>query len=171
MVSLPTAGSDWCNAGATTSLSHYAGWLQRTIQYLDPSFANEVTDHRDAVAEESRTAITEDEDNNCSSSPCGDNALCWNGDGSTFLCTCQSEFPHGNPYTGTCAKCQYDSHCAPGQQCQDQQCVGVEEEEQGHPVPADYVQVGGEHYYISSKPLSWSLAQYACMNKEGLASF
>ena len=171
MVSLPTAGSDWCNAGATTSLAHYAGWLQRTIQYLDPSFANEVTDHRDAVAEESRTAITEDEDNNCSSSPCGDNALCWNGDGSTFLCTCQSEFPHGNPYTGTCAKCQYDSHCAPGQQCQDLQCVGVEEEEQGHPVPADYLQVGGEHYYISTKPLSWSLAQYACMNKEGLASF
>ena len=40
-------------------------------------------------------------------------------------------------------------------------------EEGEHPVPPDYVQVGGQHFYISDKPLSWSLAQYSCMNKEG----
>ena len=169
VTSLPTGGSDWCNSGATTNLAHYAGWLQRTIQYLDPSFVTTVTDHADAV-EETRRLVTEDkdEDNNCSSSPCGDKALCWNGEGSSFLCTCQSEFPHGNPYTGSCAKCQYDSHCGPGQKCEEQQCVaGGAEGGESHPVPPDYMKVDGQFYYISDKPLSWSLAQYGCMNKEG----
>ena len=165
MASLPTAGSDWCNAGATTNLAHYAVWLQRTIQYLDPSISSKVTDHTDAVQKNTQS---EEEDNNCSSNPCGKNSLCWNGEGSSFLCTCESEFPHGNPYTQPgCGKCQYDTQCGSGEQCQEQQCVQSGEEEENHPVPPEYVLVGGENYYISDRPLSWSLAQYSCMNREG----
>ena len=84
VASLPTAGSDWCNAGASTSLAHYAGWLQRTIQYLQPSFASKVTDHLPETS-----PATEEEDNNCTPNPCGDHALCWNGEGRSFLCTCE----------------------------------------------------------------------------------
>ena len=90
VASLPTAGSDWCSAGASTSLAHYAGWLQRTIQYLHPTFASQVTDHQPAAALERETpAVTEAEDNNCTPNPCGDHALCWNGEGRSFLCTCE----------------------------------------------------------------------------------
>ena len=92
VASLPTAGSDWCSAGASTSLAHYAGWLQRTIQYLHPSFASKVTDHSPAAAQELETpTVTEEEqeDNNCTPNPCGDHALCWNGEGRSFLCTCE----------------------------------------------------------------------------------
>ena len=80
-------------------------------------------------------------------------------------CYLQADHPHGNPYSG-CVVCLYDNQCGPGQECQEERCV-VAGGEGEHPVPPDYVQVGGEHYYISDKPLSWSLAQYSCMNKEG----
>ena len=90
VASLPTGGSDWCNAGASTSLVHYAGWLQRTIQYLHPSFTSMVTDHLPLpAAVPAVPAAVEEEDNNCSPNPCGDHALCWNGEGRSFLCTCE----------------------------------------------------------------------------------
>jgi len=165
VTSLPTGGSDWCNSGATTNLAHYAGWLQRTIQYLDPSFVTTVTDHADAV-EETRRLVTEDkdEDNNCSSSPCGDKALCWNGEGSSFLCTCQSEFPHGNPYTGSCAKCQYDSHCGPGQKCEEQQCVAGGPEGASVSAVANVAFLSASHGMLTHAPCNWPLVVLGPMN-------
>lgn len=166
VASLPTGGSDWCSAGASTSLAHYADWLERTIQYLHPSYTSQVTDHHPQTAVKVETPpVTEAEDNNCTPNPCGDHALCWNGEGRSFLCTCEADHPHGNPYSG-CVVCLYDNQCGPGQECKEERCVATGGEGD-HPVPPGYVQVGTEHYYISDKPLSWSLAQYSCMNREG----
>ena len=39
-----------------------------------------------------------EENNSCSTEPCGSHALCWNGDGASYLCTCQPDHPHGNTY-------------------------------------------------------------------------
>ena len=48
----------------------------------------------------------------CASNPCGPNTNCWTS-GKRFLCTCDHEHPHGNPYYG-CSECVYDSQCNPG---------------------------------------------------------
>ena len=181
VVSLPVNSGEWCNAGASTNLETYSSWIQRTIEYLDSSFADTVTDDiQTRVKQIKQTAVVvkeqvEDEvdkDNTCSSNPCGAHALCWNGDGSSYLCTCMPDYPHGNPYIG-CGKCQYDSQCGAGQQCKDQECEannGVSGDgvlDAGYQVPPEYVQVAGEQYYISQKPMSWSQAQYNCMSREG----
>jgi len=188
VVSLPSSGAEWCNAGASTNLDHYKDWLRRTIEYLDSSFGKTITDIKEVnprketvVVKETAAsaAVTaddvelEDEENNsCSSEPCGDHALCWNGEGSSYLCTCMPDYPHGNPYlAGGCGKCQYDTHCRGGEVCSDQECVGAgagaDTQAAGHPVPPEYVGVAGERYYISQAAKSWSQAQYDCMSREG----
>ena len=184
VVSLPSNSGDWCNAGASTSLGHYSSWLERTIEYLDASFTETVTDELDVkiktkdqkknvlvVDDEGVSQEDADEDNSCSADPCGDHAQCWNGDGSSYLCTCKPDYPHGNPYIG-CAKCQYDNQCGPGQECRDQECVEIGEQgangaADGYHVPPEYVQVAGEQYFISDKPMSWTHAQTSCMSREG----
>ena len=194
MVSLPSSGAEWCNAGASTNLDHYKDWLRRTIEYLDSSFGKTITDVKtiadikevkprketvdvketaaSAVVPDDDVELEADENNSCSSEPCGDHALCWNGEGSSFLCTCMPDFPHGNPYlAGGCGKCQYDTHCRGGEVCSDQECVGAgggaDTQAAGHPVPPEYVGVAGERYYISQAAKSWSQAQYDCMSREG----
>ena len=111
--------------------------------------------------EEQKQKEDDNNDDSCASSPCGANASCWNGDGESFLCTCDSGFPHGNPYS-KCVKCVYDSHCPGGATCQEEQCVG--EDIQG---PQGFVQVGQRWFFISDEMLAWPQAQYACMNMEG----
>ena len=37
----------------------------------------------------------------------------------------------------------------------------------GYHVPPEYVQVAGEQYFISDKPMSWTHAQTSCMSREG----
>ena len=189
MVSLPSSGAEWCNAGASTNLDHYKDWLRRTIEYLDSSFGKTITDNKefnprketvDLKETAVSAAVTADdveleaeENNSCSSEPCGDHALCWNGEGSSYLCTCMPDYPHGNPYlAGVCGKCQYDTHCRGGEVCSDQECVGAGAgaDTQGHPVPPEYVGVAGERYYISQAAKSWSQAQYDCMSREGMRS-
>ena len=185
MVSLPSSGAEWCNAGASTNLDHYKDWLRRTIEYLDSSFSKIITDTKEVVTRKETekvdtpaVAVTAedepqaDENNSCSSEPCGDHALCWNGEGSSYLCTCMPDYPHGNPYlAGGCGKCQYDTHCRGGEVCSDQECVqvgaGADTQAAGHPVPPEYVGVAGERYYISQAAKSWSQAQYDCMSREG----
>ena len=44
VVSLPVNSGEWCNAGASTNLETYSPWIQRTIEYLDSSYADTVTD-------------------------------------------------------------------------------------------------------------------------------
>ena len=39
----------------------------------------------------------EEADTPCAKKPCGGNAVCWNS-GSRFMCTCDHDHPHGNPY-------------------------------------------------------------------------
>lgn len=150
----------------TTNIGHYADWILRTVQYLDTSYTDTVTDKVEQV-----NAVDRVEDTNpCSAQPCGENALCWNGEGTSYLCTCMSQYPHGNPYNG-CAVCQYDNHCDQGEQCQAGQCVDTglsSGGEAAYRAPPEYVSVGGEQYYVSTKPSSWSQAQYDCMNREGM---
>jgi len=163
VVGLPTDNPDWCQAGAHTSLTTYQSWLIKTISYLDVDSL--VTDNTDPVLEVEVEQLKEEEEeeeaNSCSSSPCGPNASCWNGDGSSFLCTCDEEFPQGNPYT-KCVKCLYDNHCSTGQTCQQEHCVGDREEG-----PDDFIQIGSNYYLISEEKLAWPQAQYTCMNKKG----
>jgi len=166
VVGLPTDDADWCQAGAHTRLSLYQPWLLRTISYLDSNgleAVGKVSDRKEVTTEGPKEDPTEDDDenNSCSSSPCGENASCWNGDGASFLCTCDEQFPKGNPYL-KCVKCLYDSHCGAGQTCQEEHCMG--EKSAG---PEDFVLVGSHYYLFSTEALAWPQAQYTCMSKEG----
>ena len=134
MVSLPSSSTEWCNAGASTNLDHYRDWLRRTIEYLDSTFSQsaavikEEKPEVEAVPQEAagEADVDADDNNSCSSNPCGEHALCWNGDGNSYLCTCEPDHPHGNPYlAGGCGRCQYDNHCRGGEVCSDQECVQV----------------------------------------------
>ena len=127
VVSFPTEAAEWCTAGASTRLSTYTPWLVKTIEYLDSDYTGrdtrvDVIDNTGPPLEELAVEVPE-ETNSCSTSPCGANASCWNGDGRSFLCTCDTGFPHGNPYK-KCVKCVYDSHCPLNGTCVEDQCVG-----------------------------------------------
>jgi len=154
IVGLPTDSEDWCLAGAHTSLVTYQNWLNKTIAYLD---INSLGTKREPIQD----PVDDEDVNSCSSLPCGPNASCWNGDGDSFLCTCDKEFPQGNPYI-KCAKCLYDYHCPTGRKCQQDKCM--EDFEQG---PEDFVQIGESYYFISDGKLEWPKAQFDCMNRNG----
>ena len=138
--------------GASTSISKFSPWLVKTLKYLDTDYSPEDTEVDTKVEDkvemlkvedknteegklkeektDSKTSLDKEkaedeteEENSCSSDPCGANASCWNGDGGSFLCTCDTGFPHGNPYN-KCVKCLYDSHCPGDSSCVEDQCVG-----------------------------------------------
>jgi len=165
VVSFPTEAAEWCTAGASTRLSTYTPWLVKTIEYLDSDYTGrdtrvDVIDNTGPPLQELAEEVTE-ETNSCSKSPCGANASCWNGDGRSFLCTCDTGFPHGNPYKN-CVKCVYDSHCPGNGSCVEDQCVGSSS--QG---PQGFLQVGKTWYKVSEEMLAWPQAQYSCMNMQG----
>jgi len=165
VVSLPTSGAEWCTAGASTRLEAYTPWLVKTIEYLDSDYTGSNIETTPAPVTEDSLPILqtheEVEDNSCSRDPCGENASCWNGDGASFLCTCDSDFPHGNPYN-KCVKCVYDKHCPGNSTCEEEQCVGPVSKE-----PEGFIRVGEHLYFISKDQLAWAQAQYTCMNKQG----
>jgi len=172
VVSLPTNGAEWCTAGASTRLATYTSWLVRTIEYLDTDYTGATTkfelqnfnnkqQKKIEKKKEKVKAEPQEEEDSCSSNPCGENASCWNGDGISFLCTCDNDFPHGNPYK-KCVKCVYDIHCPGDGVCQNDQCVGASSKG-----PDGFVQVGKQRYLISEEQLAWPQAQYTCMNKQG----
>lgn len=164
----PTSSRTWCDVGAHTRIAAYHPWLLKTIEYLDADFTShqslemDVVEDTDEAEEASKKDVSIDpSDNPCSRSPCGAHASCWNGEGGNFLCTCDSEYPKGNPYH-KCVKCSYDSHCQDGQTCQEEECVGSQRE-----VPKDFVAVGPDFYLISEDKKPWPQAQYDCMSRQG----
>ena len=179
VVSFPTDAAEWCTAGASTRLSTYTPWLVKTIEYLDSDYTGR--DTRVDAAKNSTSPLQEvveevtEEANSCSVSPCGENASCWNGDGRSFLCTCDTGFPHGNPYK-KCVKCVYDSHCPLNGTCKDDQCVGSSSQgPQGFLQVTSprwicaicFLKVGKTWYKVSEEMLAWPQAQYSCMNMQG----
>jgi len=188
VVSLPMSGSTACNDGASINLAVYSSWLVKTLQYLDTDYMPKHTDVQsvliESTTEDSKNVLgqkeerpttpkteevddlnepeEEEEDNSCTSSPCGDHASCWNGDGQSFLCTCDSSHPQGNPYE-KCVKCVYDSHCSGNGSCVEEQCVG----QSSSLGPQGFVQVGKKFYQFSQEMLAWPQAQYSCMNMQG----
>ena len=87
----------------------------------------------------------------CAKRPCGAHAICWNS-GSRFMCTCDHEHPHGNPYFG-CHVCVYDSDCKGEDafcrnktECAYRQPAGGKGE-----VPEGYRRIGtGRHVFLLS---------------------
>lgn len=165
VVSLPTSGAEWCAAGATTSLVQYTPWLVKTIEYLDSEYTGsnvrQKSDVENAIEQEKVENLETLEKDSCSSKPCGNNASCWSGDGTSYLCTCDSGFPQGNPYV-KCVKCVYDTHCPGDSVCKGETCVGA-----SSIGPEGFVQIGGSWYLISEEEMAWPQAQYTCMNKQG----
>ncbi len=80
------------------------------------------------------------------------------------MCTCDPDYPEGNPYYG-CSECLYDQHCPEeGTKCVDRSCVAPPKPKS---VPADYVRIGDRHYLIGGDELPWPQAQYECLGRSG----
>ncbi len=69
------------------------------------------------------------------------------------MCTCDPDFPEGNPYYG-CAECLFDQHCrlGEGSRCVNRTCVAPARVPS---VPPEYVRVGRKHYLVSGDELPW----------------
>ena len=83
------------------------------MDYLEIDHKISETDRSRQTEDDSQQDDDEDKstDGPCASNPCGANTNCWNS-GERFMCTCNQEKPHGNPYFG-CSDCVYDYHCNP----------------------------------------------------------
>merc|ERR550532_3937236 len=84
----------------SSSNSSFSVWLSFNVKdnhTENEELEEEKTDSNSSL-EEGKAEDETEEENSCSSDPCGANASCWNGDGGSFLCTCDTGFPHGNPY-------------------------------------------------------------------------
>lgn len=85
------------------------------------------------------------------------------------MCTCDPDFPEGNPYYG-CFECVYDEHCkGEGATCHpdNRTCVAPPRDAGASPVPPEYVRVADKHYLVSAEPLPWPQAQYECLSRSG----
>ena len=98
--------------------SRYVPWIRSTVDYLEIDHTPRETDRSrqdpESAKDDQEEPESEDKLNQngpCSSNPCGANTNCWNS-GERFMCTCNQEKPHGNPYFG-CSDCVYDYHCNP----------------------------------------------------------
>lgn len=172
LVGLPTGASNWCNVGAFTRIARYVPWIKSTVDYLEIDHTPRESDRSRMEHAKEREDSTDGENQNgpCSSNPCGMNTNCWNS-GERFMCTCNQEKPHGNPYFG-CSECVYDQHCNPKKaegpnKCIDKICV--KEEDLGKPpVPEEYfLAADGDYFYVSTIELPWAQAQYECLARRG----
>ena len=98
--------------------SRYVPWIRSTIDYLEIDHTPRETERSRQDPESAKNDQEEPESEDklnengpCSSNPCGANTNCWNS-GERFMCTCNQDKPHGNPYFG-CSDCVYDTHCNP----------------------------------------------------------
>ena len=162
LIALPTISGKWCAVGAMTRVARYGTWIRTTIASLE-----ETRLLRDNHAEKD----TEEEEDNpkekkdvlpCDKDPCGTHASCWNS-GKNFLCNCDADWPHGNPYF-SCHKCVYDQQCKGEEKCIDHVCTS---EGSKPTVLADYQKIGNEWYFISQEELPWPQAQYECLSMQG----
>uniref|UniRef100_A0A0K2TYQ2 Uncharacterized protein n=1 Tax=Lepeophtheirus salmonis TaxID=72036 RepID=A0A0K2TYQ2_LEPSM len=184
LMGMNTKSKDWCAVGAYTRVANYADWLISTVEYLEGfPYRPEVEDEDEEVPNESKSLKStprralpdedeEDKDNPCSDEPCGTHARCWNS-GSSFMCTCDEEYPEGNPYYA-CSKCLYDEHCSSGKFCdkRTKTCEVVPTVQNQASIPDEYFRVGNVSYLIGPVELSWLQAQYECRSRSGtLAEF
>ncbi len=156
---MPTALSHWCAIGAETRVARYRDWIADSVEYLE----GEPLDREEKVQEQDEGGTEEDEDTPCSKKPCGENAVCWNS-GSRFMCTCDDDHPHGNPYY-SCHVCLYDQDCrGEGAVCVNRtECMTKER----HEIPEEYRKIGGGMYIVSEDELPWPQAQYECLTLHG----
>ena len=96
MIGLPTGSENWCSVGAMTRVAKYAQWINASVEYLE-GFSLSRVDHGKDGEDRGRGSDEDDGRNPCDSNPCGPNAVCWNS-GDNFMCTCDADWPHGNPY-------------------------------------------------------------------------
>lgn len=163
-VGMTFAKLDWCSIGAYTRTARYVDWIIDGIEY----FEGRPLAGRGETPKEEKKAETVDS-TPCASEPCGENAVCWNS-GSRYMCTCDAEYPEGNPYYG-CSKCVYDAHCNPGKaegpsKCINKTCVAPAAPKAE--IPSEYVKTrNGDLYYLSQEELPWAQAQYECLSRKG----
>lgn len=177
LVGLPTGASNWCNVGAFTRIARYVPWIRSTVDYLEIDHTPRETERSRQDPESAKDDLEEPESEDklnengpCSSNPCGANTNCWNS-GERFMCTCNQDKPHGNPYFG-CSDCVYDTHCNPKKaegpsKCIDKVCVNEEDLDKPR-VPEDYfLAADGDYFYVSTMELPWAQAQYECLARKG----
>lgn len=162
---MPSARGNWCEVGAATRVAKYREWIAGSIEYLEGK-PLEVEDERSERVEdeaEDEDAPQYEEGTPCSKKPCGEHAVCWNS-GSRFMCTCDHDHPHGNPYFG-CHVCVFDADCKGDDAfCHNKtECVY----KQSHEVPDGYRRIGTGQFLISDEELPWPQAQYECLNLHG----
>lgn len=155
LIGLPTNDNKWCQVGAWTRVARYSAWIKSTIEYLEGFSTSEDLDESDDETFE------EDLSSPCATLPCGNNAVCWNS-GESFICTCDADFPQGDPYKD-CHKCLLDEHCSGSEKCADNHCVNHASER----IPKEYSPIGKGWYIISHEKLTWPQAQYECLSRKG----
>ena len=157
LIGMPTNNTKWCDVGAWTRVARYNMWIKASIAYLEGFSPSEEIGSADVEEDD-----VDDEANlPCASSPCGPNAVCWNS-GESFICTCDADWPHGNPYN-SCHKCLYDEQCTGTAKCIDKICT----EQVVRTIPNEYEQIGEGWYLIVHEELTWPQAQYECLSRQG----
>jgi secreted trypsin-like serine protease len=166
LVGLSTGSNNWCNVGAYTRIARYVTWIENTIKYLELQL------DRQQFSEQIRTGASSspetDNEGPCASSPCGANTNCWNS-GERFMCLCDHDHPHGNPYYG-CSECLYDYQCNDEKEDGPNKCVDnacVEAGNLSKPPEEFDLAADGDYFFISSVELPWPQAQYECLARKG----
>lgn len=136
IVGLEAGRDNWCHAGALTRIAKYVSWIRDTVEYLDGTSLQSVTDNDENEEDENESNTP------CSSNPCGSRAVCWDTK-TNFMCTCDENYPEGNPYF-SCHECLYDEHCkSKGGKCIEKTC----RQERDPDVPFEYSQVSLGIYF------------------------
>lgn len=175
LVGVPTDSESWCQVGASTRVAKFIPWIEESLKFLEIEPVEKARDENSGRADFSEFLNSRDPNDPitegpCASSPCGENAQCWDTGSGNFMCLCTEDFPKGNPYY-SCHVCLYDDHCK-GETfvCQNKTCVDTEKEskkETATEIPSVYTEVGNKHYFVGRDALPWPQAQYDCLNRNG----
>ncbi len=173
IVGLPSSPDtgQWCRVGAQTRVAAFSTWIKASLEYLESSSATGGAKNLQGRANDDfegyvRIPGEPEDDSPCSKDPCGANAVCWNS-GENFMCTCDPNFPEGNPYYG-CSECLYDQHCQDKNEdayCSNKTCVYPPPSTE---VPPEFnLHIGERRFYVSQESLPWPQAQYDCLSRQG----